>query len=74
MYARDLDYYIFELETSDEKTTLELYFDGNRAVISKGSIMWIFKLTPKNLLAVTYVLSRFVEKTLGEGEIMALLE
>ncbi len=65
MYARDLDYYIFELETPDEKTTLELYFDGNRGVISKGSIMWIFKLTPKNLLAVTYVLSRFVEKTLA---------
>ncbi len=73
MYARDLDYYVFELETPAGKTTLELYFDGDRAVVHKGSIIWVFRLTPKNLLAITYVLSKFVEKTLTGDEIRALL-
>ncbi|WP_297465465.1 hypothetical protein [Thermococcus sp.] len=73
MYARDLDYYIFELETRGGRTTLELYFNGDRAVIRRGSIIWTFRLTPGNLLGITYVLSKFVEKTLGEEEIRTLL-
>ena len=52
---------------------LELYFNGDRAVIRRGSIIWTFRLTPGNLLGITYVLSKFVEKTLGEEEIRTLL-
>ena len=73
VHGRNLNYYVVELETEDGPQRFELYFDAGRLIVRSERMKFSIKLTRANAIAITYTLSKYVERVLSEDEIRALL-
>ncbi|ASJ07171.1 hypothetical protein A3L08_07475 [Thermococcus pacificus] len=78
MYAMDFDYYVLELDSVDGPLRVEVQFEAGsfRFIIADGYDRYIYEavdLTPENVFLLAYVLSKYIERVLGEEEIRALL-
>ncbi|NJE02969.1 hypothetical protein [Thermococcus sp. MV11] len=78
MRGRDFWHYVFEVEDMDGEAVIEMAFEaGSASVRIRDANHYSLLLSPKlnrdNLLALTYVISKYVERVLTPEEIRALL-